>query len=228
MATSLRKIGALSSGETIETARQAEALQALQVMLRGWSSQSINIFVATKEDITLIGGVGSYTWGSGGDIATTRPNQVISAYLLSGSTTSRIEIIDEGKYRRITDKTVSGTPSLLLYRPSYPLGQIFLFPVPSSAFTLVSYSYKEFTETGSFALTTDTMALPAVYQEAVIYNLALRLAPEYGKTASSDVRSVAETSFMDLVNLNAANQIETVTLGLPIGFKYTDYAINVR
>ena len=82
--SSLRKIGALSSGETIETTRQAEALTALQSMLRSWGAVSSNVFATVKENHTLTAGIGTYTWGSGGDISSARPNQVTGAYILEG------------------------------------------------------------------------------------------------------------------------------------------------
>jgi len=226
--SSLRKIGALSSGETIETTRQAEALSALQSMLRSWGALSINIFATVKENIVLTGDKYSYTWGSGGDISTARPNQVLGAYVLDSSgVTHPVDIISEGQYRAISNKEASSRPYSLFFHPSYPLAYIYLYPVPETAETLYLDSFKPFTESGSFGLTTDTLSFPVYYEEAMIFNLAIRLAPEYGRAVSSEVALVAKTSYTDLVILNAANQIEPVYVKIPASSPYgTGYSIN--
>ena len=46
----------------------------------------------------------------------------------------------------------------------------------------------------SFALSTDTVSLPTGFLRALKYNLALDLAPEYGKTPNAIIISVAQES----------------------------------
>jgi len=228
LSASLRKIGALSSGETIETARQAEALSALQSMLRSWSALSSNVFATVKENATLTAGKASYTWGSGGDIVTARPNQVLGAYILdSGGMTHPVDIIAEGRYRSISNKDTSSRPYSLFFHPTYPLANIYLYPVPDSAETLYLDSFKPFTETGSFGLTTDTLTFPVYYEEAIIFNLAIRLAPEYGRAVFSEVALIAKTSYSTLVTINAANQVEPIFVPIPANGCYgAGYSIN--
>lgn len=226
--SSLRKIGALSSGETIETTRQQEALQALQSMLRQWGTLGINVFASVKESTTLVAGQYLYTWGTGGNITSTRPNQVLGAYVLdSSSVTHPVDIITEGKYRSISVKGTSSRPFALFFHPTYPLAELYLYPVPDSVETLYLDSFKPFTETGSFGLTTDTLSFPSSYEEAILYNLAIRLAPEYGKTVSAEVAAIAKTAYMDLVTLNSANQVEQVYILTPASSPYgARYSIN--
>jgi len=228
--SSLRKIGALSSGETIETARQVEALSALQSMLRSWGALSSNVFATVKENVTLTSGKSTYTWGSGGDITTARPNQVIGAYILDNSgTTHPVDLISEGRYRSISVKTNSSRPYSLFFHPSYPLGNIYLYPVPDKAETLYLDSFKPFTESGSFGLTTDMLVFPSYYEEPMIYNLAIRLAPEYGRAVLSEVALIAKISYADLVILNAANQVEPVYVRTAAKSPYgAGYSINTN
>ena len=228
ISSSLRKIGALSSGETIETTRQAEALTALQSMLRSWGAVSANVFATVKESHTLTSGTGTYTWGSGGDISTARPNQVTGAYILEdGTTTYPVNIVPEGTYRAISVKSTTGIPGSLFFYSSYPLATLYIYPVPDAAYVLYLDSFKPFTEASSFGLVTDTLSFPSYYEEAIIYNLAIRLAPEYGKTVSTEVGAIAKSSFDSLLNANTSGRVEQIYIRVPGSLPYgTRYSIN--
>ena len=225
---SLRKIGVIPSGEGGEPARQEDALIALQSMLRSWGAVNINIFATVKENYILTAGTGSYTWGSGGSVSTARPNQVTGAYILeSGVTAHPVDIITEGVYRGISAKNTAGIPYYLFFYPSYPLATLYLYPVPDSAYVLYLDSFKPFTETGSFGLATDTISFPSYYEEAIIYNLAIRLAPEYGKTILSEVAVIAKASLDNLINVNASSRVEPVYIRVPASGCYgVGYSIN--
>lgn len=230
ISSALRKIGGLSSGETIETSRQAEALTALKVMLRSWGALSMNIFATVKESHTLTGGTGSYTWGTGGAINTARPNQVIGAYILEGGTTSYpVDIIAEGVYRDISAKSTTGIPTSLFLHTDYPLATVYLYPVPDSAYTIYLDSYKPFTEVGSFNLVTDQIVFPSYYEEAIIYNLAIRLAPEYGKNVSTEVGAIAKSAYDALVAVNSSARVEPIFLKIPGAEPYGSmYSVNTN
>jgi len=218
---SMRKIGVLSSGETPESARLTEALGALQVMLRSWASKRILVFGSTKESFTLVSGKNSYTWGVSGDITTTRPHQILGAFVRdSGGMDYPVGIISEGIYRSIQVKTITGRPCYLFYHPLYPQSVIYLYPTPQDAETMWIDSLKPFTETSSFSLVTDTIAFPLNYEEALVYNLAIRIAPEFGAIVPAETVAIARSSFNDLVALNASNQMETIPIDqfLPIDY----------
>ena len=230
LSSSLRKIGAMSSGETIEVTRQAEALAALQSMLRAWGGVSTSVFASIKEYIVLTPSKLLYTWGDAGDINTTRPNQLIGAYILDNvGMTHSVDIISESRYNAIAVKATEARPYDLFFHPAYPLASIYLYPVPNTAEELHINSYKPFLETGSFGLHTDTLSFPSYYEEAMLYNLAIRLAPEYGKTVSGEVALVAKESLISLKALNAANAIEPVYIAVPASGVYgAGYSINTN
>jgi hypothetical protein len=223
---SLRKIGGLSSGETIEVTRQAEALSALQSMLRSWATKKIMVFCGTDEYFVLTTGKATYTWGTGGDISTPRPSEVYNAFIRDSSGYDyEVRVISEKEYKLIATKTVVDRPQYIYYKPSYPLGILSCYPTPGIAEQLWIGSLKPFTEVSSFATVNDTLAFPSNYEEPLIYNLAVRLAPEYGRSISPEVAAIAKESYNTLVNLNAANQVEPVILRLPAGI-FTVYNIN--
>ena len=223
--SSLRKIGALPSGEGVEASRQGDALHALQVMLRAWSAFTHYVFVSTRESIVLTPSKGEYLWGSGGDIDTDKPNSLIGAYLVYDGVTYPIELIGERQYDDLADKTYESIPEKVLFRANYPLAAILLHPVPSIAGTLYLSSYKPFTETSSFASVGDSIAFPVTYEEAIIYNLAIRLAPEYNKDVPLPVATIAKTSLDNIMIANAGARVEAVRIILPAGY-VSSYDIN--
>lgn len=214
----MRKLGALASGETPTSEEYADGLEALQVMLRSWAAEKIIVHASTKESFTLTSGTYLYTWGTGGTFSSVRPNQLTGAYILdSGGTSYPVELISEGRYRQITVKATSGRSYVLFFQPTFPLANVYLFPVPDAAESLYIDSVKPFTETSSFAAVTDTLVLPVNYEESVIYNLAVRLGPEFGKAVPVEVAAIAVSSFNRLITLNSSNQVEPVDITVPAG-----------
>lgn len=225
---SLRKIGAISTGETVSVDRNTEALQALQSMLRSWSQKRILVYTTTQESFTLVPTQISYTWGAGANINTVRPNMVISVFIRdSNGLDSPVEIISEGTYKGIPVKTASSRPKYLYYNPAYPYGIIYLYPSPATAETLWLTSLKPFTETSSFSDVGNTISFPSNYEEAIIYNLAIRLAPEYSVAVSDEVASIASSSYFELTVLNASLAVEPATVLLPAGNRQRVYDINL-
>ena len=215
--SALRKIGAVSAGEVVEPDEQQDALEALQVMLRSWSAEKLNVFSSVHEDFTLVAGTEEYTWGVGGTINTLRPNQVTGVSIVDSSgVTHPVSIIDESKYRLISTKDTSSRPYNLFPRYTYPYVIITLYPVPPDAETLKLESLKPFTESSSFSSVSDTLAIPTHYEEPIIYNLAVRCAPEYGKAIPASVAAIALDSYNRLTTRNAGNQVESIGIDLPV------------
>lgn len=224
--SAMRKNTLIASGETPTPSEYADGLEALQVMIRSWAAVRQNIFASSKESFSLSPSTASYTWGSGGVIATARPKQIVGAYVLDANGGSNpVRLIDEDKYRSITVKTTPGRPDRIFLHQTYPLATLYVYPVPEVAEVMWIDSYKQFTETGSFDLTTSTLAFPDEYQEAMIYNLATRIASEFGKTIPPEVAAIAKASRDRVSILNAANQVKSIDLSLPV-YASSFYNIN--
>ncbi len=215
--SAMRKAKVISSGESPETAREAETLEALQLMLRSWAQKRILVFASVKESFSLTATQSLYTWGSGGNITTTRPHQILGAFIRdSGGTDIPVRIVSEGEYRNISTKATPGRPEYLFYHPLFPLGAIYLYPTPQDTETMWLESLKPFTETSSFGTVADTISFPPNYEEAIVYNLAVRIAPEYGVSMSKEAVEIATNSYNSIVILNASSQIEPIKLSFPV------------
>jgi hypothetical protein len=227
--SALQNLGILADEETAEVADLTKGLSALQSMLRLWAANRILVFVTTQEAIPLVGGQATYTWGTGGNIATVRPNRVLSAFVRDTSNADfPVDIISEGQYKGIMNKVSNGRPNKLMFLPSYPLACLYLYPTPDAAETLYPTTIKPFTETSSFAAFDDDMDFPPEYEEPIILNLTIRLSPKYGKAVSAEVAALASSGYETLLTLNSSRQVEPSILSnvLPAGFAHSTYNIN--
>jgi len=111
-----------------------------------------------------------------------------------------IDIITESKYTAIGYKGVPGPwPTALYYNPTYPLGNIYVYPNPSQAGTLHLWMDQVLS---SFTSITQTVALPQGYSRAIKANLAIEIASEYGKTPAATLVARARESKAAIRNLN--------------------------
>jgi hypothetical protein len=217
----MKKIGVAQSGETPEAEDLQDALESLQSMLHAWASKQILVFASTKEHFTLVSGKNPYSWGSvAADIVTARPHMILGAVVRDTNDMDHpVNIISEGQYRAYSLKTLSERPRAMWLHPLYPLANLYVFPVAATGEECYIDSLKPFTQTSSFDTLFDTIAFPENYEEPVIYNLAVRIAPEYGKSISPEVAAIAESGYNALVSLNSGNQVENLRLTniLPAG-----------
>jgi len=197
----LREINVTASGETPSAAEMADGLRALQFMLENWSAKDLRLYYTKQESLSMDGSA-SYTIGSGGDLDTVRPASIRGAWTSDWP----LKIIDEGQYRQVRMISASGAIiESLWYSPEYPLGKLYPWPLGGSMLYLDSLKPL----TAPTTLTT-SVAFPPEYNDAIKYNLAVRLAPQFGKEPSSTVAALAASTLNALESRNFAWQIDAV------------------
>lgn len=204
VAASLRLLGVLASGETSSAAEATDGLSALNRMLGSWSAEGSMVPFKVREEFTLTPGTASYTMGPSGVFNTTRPIDIERATIEIQSSTPvseyPVRIVTIAEWAAIGLKDLaSDVPTDLYPEGTYPLETLNLYPVPSVANKLVLYSMKALT---AIATLDTAVSLPPGYDRAIIYNLAVELAPEYGKAVPDTVAMVAMESKATLMRLN--------------------------
>lgn len=125
---------------------------------------------------------GNLTIGSGSIIRRRRPLKIVNGFFRTGTTDSPMEIYKRDKYTQKTDKlgTVTAAPEAIYYDSSYPAGVIHIYkPTTSSSYRAYLDLWVNFLQIASL---TDTITtVPPEYHNALMYWLALELAPEYGE-----------------------------------------------
>jgi len=203
VSASLRKIGVLASGETADSASSTDALNELNRMLATWSTEGLLVYSKVRETFTLSGGLGSYSMGTGATFDTTRPIKIVDAAISISGLEYRMRIITVDEYARVTLKGLQGIPGYLYPEGTYPNETLNFYPVPTTGYTFVCYSWKPL---ASVASTNSTVSLPPGYEDALVYNLAVRLAPEYGKSLDPVVAETALATKASIKRINSKPQ----------------------
>lgn len=180
---SLRLIGAVATGEVPSASEQVDALSVLNDMLDSWTLESLMIVSKIKETFVLIPGQQTYTMGVGGNFNTSRPLEIQRAAIIDTTNPPineiPVAIINLDQWANIAIKsTNSYYPTMLYPEGTSPLETLNLWPIPSIAVSLAIYSWKPLT---SIATPNTVITVPPGYAKALRYNLAIELAPEYGK-----------------------------------------------
>ncbi len=198
----LRKIGAISQAETPTAADASAGWQALTLMLDSWSTYRSMIYALSTDTYPIPVNTSSLTIGPTGQIATSRPIQVKSAWILDSSGINRyFDLINDVG---VVADAVSSIPwygnQKLFYNPTYPNGTLQFYPNTYYSGTFTVNSIKEL---GPYTTLTAQILLPPGYLRAIVYGLAAELAPEYGIIPSPLVIEIANLSFATLAQLNA-------------------------
>jgi len=210
-----RHLGKLESGGSLTSDEANDGLRVLNGMLETWANDGLPIHGTTLTSHTLVASTGSYTIGAAGaDITATRPIRILEAFIRDSSGFDRkLRVLPIEEYDRLVDKdTESSYPRRLYYDPTWDDGTIYLWPVPDTAYTLfVRYE----NQLGPFSATTTSFSLPPGYQEAIEFNLAVRLAPQYQVEVPEITYQIAEESLAAIKSVNQAGRVPRLRSDAP-------------
>jgi hypothetical protein len=112
------------------------------------------------------------------------------------------------------------TRSCFYFENSLALAKIRLYPLPDKAYTLYLDAWYQFTRYAKG----DTVSLPVGYEDLIVYNLAVRVAPDFGKVLAQQVGTLAESL------LNKIKDVNTIDIPListfPSGGRYYESLFN--
>lgn len=216
---SMRLMRVIGAKDTPDAEEMTDGLRALNAMLDKFWLEGYMVYRWETASHALTAGDGDYTIGTGGDINVTRPNSIPDAYIRYNTVDYPLEIIASQDYDSIPIKSISAIPDRLYYDPAYPLGVIYLFPVPVASMTLYYSSPKRLE---SFANLSDTIDLPPGYEDMLAYQLAVHYSPEFGVEPSPTVIAMARESKAIIKRSNTKQRtisVDSALLG-GTGFNY--------
>lgn len=176
----LRKLAVLSGGSTPAAYEVTNANEALNAMLKAFQADGMPIWAMKSYSFTTVAGTAAYNIGNSQTLNTPMPLKVTQAWRSSGTSYSNvpINVYTDYNYNLLPLVNSSGTPVNLYYQPLSTYGTINLWPKPSDSTTSITLRYQRPFEDMTGA--TDDFDFPPYWMEAIIYNLAHRLSPEYG------------------------------------------------
>jgi hypothetical protein len=202
----LRKINVLASGETPTGTEQADALGILNRMLDSWNADRLTVYNTQIQDFPLVANQQVYTLGPNGNFNVARPAKITGAsvVLLSNplQPLERPLVIynNDQEWQEVTLKLIKTTfPEAVYDDDGFPLRSLSFWPIPQEADTFRMYSWQPMTAAASL---TTVLTNPPGYAEAIEYNLAVRLASEFGGSVTP---LIAASAVQSLANIKAAN-----------------------
>ena len=167
----LKKIGVTAQDEDANAYDIDTAKTALEMMLKSWQNQDIEIFTKASQSVTLTTAT-SYT------MSPERPLSVdqVNFKNTSGIETPMIELTRE-EYDSLPDKDSTGIPTNYYYDRQRENALLYIWPVMASATT----ESLEITYTREIADVdlSEAIDLPAEWYRAAVYNLAWDLTDDY-------------------------------------------------
>lgn len=216
VSASLRLIGAIASGDSMAAQEATDGLSALNRMLASWSTESLLVNAKVREVFPLVPGQQAYTMGVTGNFNTSRPLKIEAALIqVTGSSQPpelALQVLNMEQFASIVVKGVtSSIPTYLYCEGTNPLETLNLWPIPSTLQSIVLYSWKPLS---TFPDINTDVVFPPGYDEALIYNLAIRLAPEYGKSTPGEVMQIATDAKAAIKRMNTKPQYLQIDDGI--------------
>lgn len=204
--SSFRLVGVLHEGQGPNPDDIADALVVLNSMLEAWSIERLNIFTIQPATYTLTPFKQTYGIGPGStDFNTVRPLRIETANVLTNGTSGPfelgLELLTIDQWAAIAIKSTQSTiPTRLFLDNQFPIANLNFWPVPSVSIQVILWTWQAI-QTG-FADTSVSLSFPPGYADAIRYNLATRLAPEWDCKIRPDVIDFARQTKAAIKRLN--------------------------
>lgn len=189
ISAAFRKIGALGDYESLGTEKLTVGIAAINPMIKALAVKGMPVWAISEQYINLSNWAGneSRTIGPGAQISqAVKPLKILQAIRRNNidpanPVDTQMNIYTQEDYQILSSKKATGAPVHLYYQPQAYTGTIFLWPIPDTYWQTNGQLYiryhKQFQD---FDASTDEPDFPVEWHEALIYQLAVRLAPEYG------------------------------------------------
>jgi hypothetical protein len=180
VAAAMRKLAVLGDGQSPSVTQLSNGTQALNVMLKSFTTKGMPLWVMSEYSITPTAST-TYTMGIGQTINIPAPLKVTQVLRREIDTSVPMTVKSHYDYNLLSNFTNAGVPTCYWYEPLNQTGVLHVWPLPDDTTiadsTFVMVYQRPFYDMVSG---TDTLDFPQYWQEAVIYGLAHRLSPEYG------------------------------------------------
>lgn len=223
----LQDSGVVGQGQTPSAFDMFNAYRRLNFMVAQWNRKRWLIYHLIDASFTSTGAL-SYTVGLGGDFNINRPDRLEFAFFRQLVNTGvnqidyPLQIIESREdYDRIALKTMGTWPSLIFYDSAFPLGSIFVWPVPQASLYQIHLTLKE--TISAFTSVSQTINLPPEYEAAIHYNLCARLRPAYQMDPDPSITALA----LESLNVMRGANAQISSMRLPNAVVQRRYAYNV-
>jgi hypothetical protein len=191
--SALRKLGVLAEGNSATAAQLLTGAEALNSLLKVFQTKGMPVWAIKEYTFSTVAGTSTYNIGNSQTINTPMPLKVIQGYRIesTGAVNVPLQVFNHYDYNLLSVNAANGEPVSLYYQPLATYGVLKLWPTPIDATTTITIVYQRPFE--DMVAGTDDIDFPSYWTDAIVYNLAWRLAPEYGtsKEDRANIKSEA-------------------------------------
>ena len=223
----MKQASVIGVGQTASAEDVNDAFDQLNMMIAQWARRRQLVYALVEYSTQATGQV-SYTIGPGGNINQPRPARLEFAYFRQQIPAAPyqvdypLEIIRAREdYDKIAVKNLNSFPQYAFYDTAYPLGNIYVWPVPSSLYQLFFTVMQPISQ---FVTLSDTVNLPPEYFEALYSNLALRLGIMWGIDPTPALVAQAKVAINILEAANTQIKRLSIPQDLLMGSRYNIYS----
>lgn len=191
----LEDITVLAPGDPLDDTEATAALKKLTRLFDNWNAERAGVYASRPTTYTLTANLNPHTIGPAASTptftVTQRPVSIDAANLVVGSGSTAVyyplELVNQGWYENQPMPGLATWPFALWYSADWPLGRLYLFPVPATTYGLQLWTRIVLADLGL----DDTLSLPPGYRDAITLTLGEMLAPSY-PPAVADVHGAAK------------------------------------
>ena len=189
------------TSELPSTQETSDALEGLNGLLDVWRNERLMCYSTQDEPLTMVSGQASYTIGTGGDLNTNRPVRIDSAYATYQGVSYPVTLYTQDQFAAIPYKLQAGPfPVILYYAADMNSGHLWPWPICNT--TGVDLHVVTWTPMISFATSATTAILPPGWQDALTFNLAIVMCPEYQEQVTPDLTKMAKEAKKGIKTVN--------------------------
>jgi hypothetical protein len=173
-------LGVYAQGENISAADLSSSLFTFNAMVDGWGAETLTVYAITPQTFMTQANKQTYSLGPdvSNDFIATLPVSIEQASMLLGTTELPLTPRTQPEWAALSGKSITGSVLSDLY-VAYGAAahQLNFWPVPSQTIAVVLYMAAALAQ---IALPSNVISVPPGYKEALIFELAIKLASKFG------------------------------------------------
>lgn len=219
----LTEIRVARAGDVVNPEDMALGLYQCNRLLDEWNADRRAVYSENFADFTLTPALNPHTIGPAGVFNTgatsTRPVSIEFISINLGTAAAPIFVPvtmrgDEWYANQPVPAMTNSVPTDAVYSPDWPLGNIYFFGVPTTAYRVRIWSRVLLAAVAQ----TDTFSLPPGYQTALELTLAENLAPSFGQSVAASTSKRANDARARIFgNNDSVPNLMTRDAGMPGG-----------
>lgn len=201
-----RAAGILAAGEQFIPGDANDALAIANGMIDTWTSERFMIFQIVRQTFALNSGQQTYTMGpTAVDFIVPRPPKISGAGVITSTNPLQplelpLDMVTVDEWKRIPVKAIQGALPLQVWDDDdFPNRNLSLWPIPNvGGLDIALYTWTLLTQ----LTLAGTFSFPPAYYEALVYNLAIRIAAEWPGTVTPAVETLAALAIQKVKVMN--------------------------